>query len=73
MPWNEKQVSRRLRELGIGVADIRRRGLAGDVSLIRRRLGATGEVAATVVITRSNGRPWGLICLPVSPGQRAVH
>src|SRR4029077_19030614 len=34
MPWNERQVGRRLRELGIGTADIRRRGLAGDVQQI---------------------------------------
>ena len=43
MPWNEKQAARRLRELGIGAADIRRRGLAGDVDLIRRRLSLRGE------------------------------
>ena len=69
IPWNEKQVSRRLRELGIGVADIRRRGLAGDVALMRRRLGQHGEATATVVITRSSGRPWGLICVPVTRDQ----
>ncbi|MPY81377.1 MAG: class I SAM-dependent methyltransferase, partial [Actinophytocola sp.] len=37
-PWNEKQFARRLRALGIGAADIRRRGLAGDVDQIHRRL-----------------------------------
>src|SRR5215472_2138159 len=30
-PWNEKQLAARLRGLGVGAADIRRRGLAGDV------------------------------------------
>ena len=69
MPWHEKQAARRLRELGIGAADIRRRGLAGDVDLIRRRLGLRGEGAATIVLTRREDRPWGLICTPVgSPG-----
>lgn len=67
MPWHEKQAARRLRELGIGAADIRRRGLAGDVDLIRRRLGLRGEGAATIVLTRREDRPWGLICTPVSP------
>ncbi|HEY5357839.1 MAG TPA: SAM-dependent methyltransferase [Streptosporangiaceae bacterium] len=62
MPWNEKQAARRLRELGIGAADIRRRGLAGDVDLIRRRLGLRGEGRATIVLTRREDRPWGLIC-----------
>ena len=65
MPWHEKQAARRLRELGIGAADIRRRGLAGDVELIRRRLGLRGEGAATIVLTRREDRPWGLICTPL--------
>ena len=38
-PWHEKRFAVRLRELGIGSADIRRRGLAGDVAQIHRRLG----------------------------------
>ena len=61
-PWNEKQFAKRLRELGIGAIDIRRRGLAGDVDQIRRRLKLEGKVRATVVITRVNNKPWGLIC-----------
>ncbi len=64
MPWNERQVARRLRDLGIGAADIRRRGLAGDVQQIHRRLGLSGEGSATIVITRHNDKPWGLICAP---------
>ena len=61
-PWNEKQFAKRLRELGIGAVDIRRRGLAGDVDLIRRRLKLAGKTRATIVITRVNDKPWGLIC-----------
>jgi len=61
-PWNEKQFARRLRELGVGAVDIRRRGLAGDVDQIRRRLKLAGKARATVVITRVNDKPWGLIC-----------
>jgi SAM-dependent methyltransferase len=64
MPWNERQAARRLRELGIGTADIRRRGLAGDVEQIHRRLGLRGEGSAVIVLTRQEGRPWGLICTP---------
>jgi len=65
-PWHEKAFASKLRALGIGAADIRRRGLAGDVSVIHRRLGLAGPGAATVVLTRVNDRPWGLICAPVS-------
>ncbi len=61
-PWNEKQFARRMRELDIGSIDIRRRGLAGDVDAIRRRLKLRGNRRATVVLTRMNDRPWGLVC-----------
>jgi SAM-dependent methyltransferase len=61
-PWHEKDFARRLRARGIGAADIRRRGLAGDVEQIHRRLGLAGDGTATIVITRMNDRPWGLIC-----------
>jgi SAM-dependent methyltransferase len=62
MPWHEREVARKLRQLGIGTADIRRRGLAGDVQQIHRRLALQGDRSATIVITRRNGRPTGLIC-----------
>ena len=61
-PWNEKDFARRLRALGIGAADLRRRGLAGDVDRIHRRLKLAGPQRATLVLTRVDDRPWGLIC-----------
>jgi SAM-dependent methyltransferase len=61
-PWHEKQFAAKLRELDVGAADIRRRGLAGDVDQIRRRLKLSGRARATVVITRVSDKPWGLIC-----------
>jgi hypothetical protein len=68
-PWHERRFAARLRELGVGAADIRRRGLAGDVDQIRRRMRLRGPRRATVVITRAGGRPWGLICAdPRDPG-----
>jgi hypothetical protein len=66
-PWNEKRFAATLRELGVGAADIRRRGLAGDVELIRRRLKLVGSRRATVVLTRVSDRPWGLICEDLAP------
>ncbi|MGH3295866.1 MAG: THUMP-like domain-containing protein, partial [Trebonia sp.] len=62
-PWHEKQFAKRLRELEVGSVDIRRRGLAGDVEQIRRRLKLAGKTRATIVITRVNDKPWGLICV----------
>jgi THUMP domain-like/RNA cap guanine-N2 methyltransferase len=61
-PWNEKHFARRLRELGIGAADLRRRGLAGDVDQIHRRLKLSGPHRATLVLTRVHNNPWALIC-----------
>ena len=66
-PWNEKQFARRLRDLGIGAVDIRRRGLAGDVDQIRRRLKLAGKDRATLVITRVSDKPWGIICTEPPP------
>ena len=69
MPWHEKRAARKLRELGIGTADIRRRGLAGDVAQIHHRLALRGDRSATIVLTRHDGKPWGLICEAIgSPG-----
>jgi SAM-dependent methyltransferase len=66
-PWHEKRFARRLRELGIGRVDIRRRGLAGDVAQIHRRLALRGPASATLVLTRVANRPWALICAPLDP------
>ena len=72
-PWNEKRFAARLRGLGVGPADIRRRGLAGDVDQIRRRLKLAGPHRATVVLTRVADKPWGLICAdPGAPGAPAA-
>jgi THUMP domain-like len=68
-PWNEKRFAARLRVLGVGAADIRRRGLPGDVGQIRARLKLAGPHRATVVLTRVSDKPWGLICAgPGDPG-----
>lgn len=68
-PWHEKRFAATLRELGIGTIDIRRRGLAGDVDRIHRRLAPRGPRAAVLVLTRVANRPWGLICTPDPRGQ----
>jgi hypothetical protein len=64
-PWNQKQLAGRLRGLDIGAADIRRRGLAGDVGQLHRNLKLSGTRRATIVMTRVHDQPWGLICVDV--------
>ena len=72
-PWHEKRFAQRLRELDVGAVDIRRRGLAGDVHQIRRRLKLAGKTRATIVITRVNESPGPHLHRPgiTQPGQRS--
>ena len=64
-PWKEKQLAARLRALDIGAVDIRRRGLAGDVVELHRRLKLRGTRRATLVMTRMLDQPWSLVCTDV--------
>jgi hypothetical protein len=64
-PWREKDLVGRLRAHNIGALDIRRRGLAGDVEALRRKLRTTGRTPATLVMTRVDDQPWALICVDV--------
>jgi hypothetical protein len=62
LPFNLKALRGELRRLDIGSFDIRRRGLAGDVDDLRRRLPTTGSRQATVVMTRVVDKPWAFVC-----------
>jgi len=62
LPWNERALRTRLRELDAGPVDIRRRGLAGDVDAITRRLRGKGGAPYTIAMTRVIDQPWALIC-----------
>jgi hypothetical protein len=66
MPFALKSLAAELRRLDIGAIDIRRRGLAGDVDDLRRRLRPTGTRRATVVLTRVDDKPWALIGVDVA-------
>jgi SAM-dependent methyltransferase len=67
-PWREKDLPARLRAHDVGALDIRRRGLAGDVDALRRRLRPKGSVPAVLVMTRCADRPWALICIDAGTG-----
>ena len=62
-PWREKELPARLRAHDIGALGIRRRGLAGDVDVLLRKLRGTGTRTAVLVMTRVNDQPWALICV----------
>jgi hypothetical protein len=61
-PWKQRELAGRLRALGIGSVDVRRRGLAGDVDALRKGLKLPPGRAATLVMTRVHDRPWALVC-----------
>jgi hypothetical protein len=65
--WHQRELAGRLRTLGIGSVDIRRRGLPGDVAQIRRQLKLSGPGRATLIMTRAADRPWALICQDLPP------
>ncbi|ORT48505.1 SAM-dependent methyltransferase [Frankia sp. KB5] len=72
LPFDVRRIADLLRSREIGSLDVRRRGLAGDVEEIRRRLLPRrrdlipGGPAVTVVMTRLRGAPWAFVCTPVS-------
>jgi THUMP domain-like/RNA cap guanine-N2 methyltransferase len=65
LPFAVKPLAAALRRLDIGSIEIRRRGLAGDVDELKRRLRPTGSRFATVVLTRVVNKPWALVCSDV--------
>ena len=66
MPWNLQALADHLRSQDVGAVDLRRRGLAGDVEEIRKRLKLSGSRRVTVLMTRKRDRPWAIVATPVA-------
>jgi hypothetical protein len=66
LPFGVKPLTAELRRLDVGAVDLRRRGLAGDVDDLRRRLRPRGSRHAVVLLTRVADKPWALVCFPVT-------
>jgi hypothetical protein len=62
LPFGVKPLAAELRRLDIGSIDVRRRGLAGDVDHLRRRLKPSGSRRAVVLLTRVANKPWTFVC-----------
>ncbi|HYI25898.1 MAG TPA: hypothetical protein VD767_10855, partial [Thermomicrobiales bacterium] len=62
LPWHEREVKRVLRDLSAGPVDVRRRGLAGDVDAIAKRLRGPGDRPFMVAMTRVMDQPWAIVC-----------
>jgi SAM-dependent methyltransferase len=62
LPFGLKSLRRRLRELGVGVLEIKKRGVALDPDAFRRRLKLRGAGSKTLIITRVGDKPVALLC-----------
>lgn len=69
LPFNLKMLRRRLRDLGVGVVDIKKRGSPLTPEELRPRLRLDGDERRTVVLTRAAGRPTAVIAMPVQSGR----
>ncbi|KPM51484.1 hypothetical protein ACG83_35910 [Frankia sp. R43] len=75
MAFDVRRVAAAVRAAGIGALDVRRRGLAGDVESIRRRLLPArrqlvpGGPTMTVIMTRVRDEPWAILCTEIPDRQ----
>lgn len=56
LPADERSLRRALHERGVGTLEIKKRGVDVDPAALRTRLKLKGDAAATVVLTREEGR-----------------
>lgn len=66
LPWHERKLKAVLKDLDAGPVDVRRRGLAGDVDAIAKRLRGRGKRPLTIAMTRVMDQPWAIVCEPVA-------
>ncbi|MFZ4894813.1 THUMP-like domain-containing protein [Plantibacter sp. Mn2098] len=61
LPMDEKTLKRAMKERGIGVLEIKKRGVDVDPAALRRRLSLKGDRQATVILTRVDGKHTALL------------
>ncbi len=66
LPFNLKRLKALLRERGVGVLTVKKRGSAVEPEEVRRRVKPQGPNSATVLLTRVAGAPTMLIGAPAS-------
>ncbi|MGK9146238.1 class I SAM-dependent methyltransferase [Plantibacter flavus] len=66
LPMDEKSLKRTMRDRGIGVLEIKKRGVDVDPAAFRRRLALKGERSATIILTRVAGKHAALLVERVS-------
>jgi hypothetical protein len=61
LPYSERGLAQALKARGIGILEIKKRGIDVAPEALRRRLKLSGEVSATVILTRVLGKRMALI------------
>ncbi|WP_432476802.1 THUMP-like domain-containing protein [Nocardioides sp. GXQ0305] len=64
LPYREKQLRAALRERGVGVLTIKKRGVSVSPEELRHRLALRGDRTATLVLTRAAGHGTALLVEP---------
>ncbi|MDY0911695.1 class I SAM-dependent methyltransferase [Rathayibacter festucae] len=66
LPLDERTLARELRARGIGVLEIKKRGVDVDPARFRKKLGLAGRGSAVLILTRIQGRHRALLAERVS-------
>lgn len=65
LPFGVKALRSALRAYGVGILEIRKRGVAIEPDRLRRDLRLSGPESATLLLARLGTRPTALLCRPV--------
>lgn len=65
LPYAEKALRAWVRDAGVGVLEIKKRGIEVDPAALRKRLRPTGDASATLIITPTAQRAVALVAQPL--------
>ena len=71
LPMDEKVLKRTMRDRGIGVLEIKKRGVDVDPAAFRKRMALKGDGSATIILTRIAGKHSALLVERVTPAADA--
>lgn len=71
LPMDEKVLRRTMRDRGIGVLEIKKRGVDVDPAAFRKRMALKGDGSATIILTRIAGKHSALLVERVTPAADA--
>ncbi|OII42965.1 class I SAM-dependent methyltransferase [Plantibacter sp. MMLR14_011] len=71
LPMDEKVLKRTMRDRGIGVLEVKKRGVDVDPAAFRKRMALRGDGSATIILTRIAGKHSALLVERVTPAADA--